>query len=119
MPVAVLLYGIIYPAAGLALISIILLVVRGRVPDRLLWIATTGGAIASVVRLVYLHWSGVLGVDYRIFYEAGRDVLAGVSPYSPSRFASHPFLNPPSTFPFFAVIAVPPYQASLAALVFR
>ena len=28
MPVAVLLYGIIYPAAGLALISVILLVVR-------------------------------------------------------------------------------------------
>ena len=114
MPVAVLLYGIIYPAAGLALISIILLVVRGQVQNRLLWIATTGGAIASVVRLVYLHWSGVLGVDYRIFYEAGHDILAGVSPYSPSRFASHPFLNPPSTFPFFAVIAVPPYQMSLA-----
>ena len=111
---AVLLYGMIYPAAGVALLSIIWLVVRGRVPDRVLWIVTGGGVFASVIRLVYLYRSGVLGVDYRIFYEAGRDVLAGVSPYSPSRFASHPFLNPPSTFPFFALIAMPPYPTSLA-----
>ena len=57
----------------------------------LLWIVTGGGVVACVVRLVYLYCSGVLGVDYRIFYEVGRDILAGVSPYSPSGFARHPF----------------------------
>jgi hypothetical protein len=111
---AVLLYGMIYPAAGVAVLSIIWLVVRGRVPDRVLWIVTGVGVVASVIRLVFVYGHGALGSDYRIFYEAGRDILAGVSPYSPSRFASHPFLNPPSMFPFFAVLALPPYPTSLA-----
>jgi Glycosyltransferase family 87 len=114
---AVLLYGMIYPAAGVAVLSVIWLVVRGRVPDRVLWIVTGVGVVASVVRLVYLYRSGVLGIDYRIFYEVGRDLRAGVSPYLPSRFACHPFLNPPSTFPFFALIAMPPYPTSLAVWV--
>ena len=104
----------IYPAAGVAVFSIIWLVVRGRVPDRVLWIVTGAGVIASVIRLVYVYVAGGVGADYRIFYEAGRDILAGVSPYSPSRFAGHPFLNPPSTFPFFAVFALAPYSTSLA-----
>jgi hypothetical protein len=81
---AVLLYGMIYPAAGVAVLSIIWFVVRGRVPDRVLWIVTGVGVVASVIRLVFVYGHGALGSDYRIFYEAGRDILAGVSPYLPS-----------------------------------
>ena len=67
----------------------------------------------SVVRLMFLDRSGVLGIDHRIFYNIGRNILAGVSPYSPDRFESHPFLNPPSTFPIFALIAMPSFRVSL------
>ena len=46
-----------------------------------------------------------MGIDYEFFRKAGLDVLAGLDPYSPSRFARHPFLNPPSALPLFAAFA--------------
>jgi len=38
------------------------------------------------------------------------DVLAGLDPYDRSRFWHHIFLNPPSTFPLFAALALLPEQ---------
>lgn len=47
--------------------------------------------------------------DFKIFHAVGRDVLAGVDPYGDDVFHSHPFLHPPTSFPFFAVLALLPY----------
>ena len=38
------------------------------------------------------------------------DVLASIDPYEPSRFMTHPFLNPPTTFPVFTAMALLPQQ---------
>ncbi|MGC8641035.1 MAG: glycosyltransferase family 87 protein [Isosphaeraceae bacterium] len=111
---AVLLYGIVYPSAGLALFSVSWLIARRQMSAHLLWVVTACGVLASVVRLVFLGRSGSLGVDYRIFHKAGLDILAGVSPYLPSRFTHHPILNQPTTYPIFALIAAVPFSTGLA-----
>ena len=108
-----LLYGIIYPVAALALLSILVCLTSIRVPSGWLWTITILGIVASGVRLIFLVRSGTLGIDHHIFWKVGVDIWARADPYSPDRFATHPFLNPPCTFPFFALIANLPFQASL------
>ena len=112
-----LIYGIVYPVAGLALLSVLLLLAGVRLPARWCWGLLAAGAAASVVRLVYLAGLGAYewGFDHRIFWEIGRDVLQGVDPYRPERFREHPFLNPPSTLPVFAAMAALPLRASIVA----
>ena len=54
------------------------------------------------------------GFDHLIFRKAGGDVWAGLDPYAADRFAGHPFLNPPTALPLFALFAVLPARTSLA-----
>jgi Glycosyltransferase family 87 len=55
----------------------------------------------------------LFGFDFGIFWEAGRDVRWGIDPYSPARFGEHPFLNPPTSLPLFALFASLPLRTSL------
>jgi hypothetical protein len=71
-------------------------------------------AVVSVGLLVLCFSHPLFGFDYQIFYEVGNDVWAGQNPYSPERFSSHPFLNPPTALPLFALFAaLPPGSSSL------
>jgi hypothetical protein len=54
------------------------------------------------------------GYDHQLFWSIGRDVWAGLDPYAQDRFAVHPFLNPPTILPLFALFAVLPLRVSLA-----
>jgi hypothetical protein len=107
-----LLYTIIYPIAGTALVAVIWSTSR-RVPSSWLWMLSVAGVLASAVRLFYLARSEDWGIDHRIFWDVGADIWAGIDPYSPGRWATHPFLHPPSTFPYFALLAALPFRASL------
>jgi hypothetical protein len=84
-----------------------------RVPSRWLRIITVGGVLASAVRLVHLARTANWGLDHRIFWGVGTDIWSGIDPYSADRFWTHPFLHPPTTFPFFALVAAVPFGASL------
>ena len=109
----ILIYAIIYPVAGIALVSVIFTTLGRRLPSSWLWSIAVAGVLASVVRLIHLSGTAVWGFDHHIFWKVGNDVWAGMDPYSPERFRTHPFLNPPSTFAFFGLIAALPYRASL------
>jgi hypothetical protein len=54
------------------------------------------------------------GADYRIFYRVGGDVWAGSDPYADRQFNDHPFLNPPTALPLFALFAALPLSSGLA-----
>jgi hypothetical protein len=84
LPVRPILYGSV--AAFLAVLFVVQLVLASRVPE--------------------------FNFDFRIFYEVGRDVWAGRDPYAPDRFADHPFLNPPTALPLFALFAALPPDLS-------
>lgn len=110
---SLLLYAFVYPVAGSALLAVLLGLWPKRLPAALLWGITVLGVFAVIVRSFYVSRTGVWGFDHRIFWKVGTDIWAGLAPYAPERFARHKFLNPPSTFPFFAVLATIPLQASL------
>jgi hypothetical protein len=82
-------------------------------PSWLWWI------IAAALTIFCIHIYAIFafekfGYDYSIFWKAGRDVWAGLDPYAADRFGEHPFLNPPTALPLFALFAVPPIRLSLA-----
>jgi hypothetical protein len=109
-----LIYAIIYPVAGAAMLAVVISLTSRRVPVSWLWMITAAGVFASAVRLFYLMRSASWGIDHWIFWGVGEDIWAGIDPYSPSRYPTHPILNPPSTFPLFALIAALPFRTSLA-----
>jgi len=81
-----------------------------------LWVKSL---IAAILAILVIHLYAVsrhelFGLDFQFFWKAGCDVWGGVDPYSPSRFAEHPFLNPPTALPLFALFAALPIRASLA-----
>ena len=71
-------------------------------------------ALVAVLLLASLLWRlfPELGLDYHFFWEVGRDVWAGRDPYVADRFARHPFLNPPTALPLFALCALGPFEVS-------
>src|SRR4051794_30136057 len=112
---AYLLYAFVYPAAAGALFAVLVLMVRGRVPPIWLRTVTATAVLGSLIRLAYLAGSESWCFDYRIFWSVGRDIRAGLDPYSPSRYGSHPFLNPPTAFPLFALFGAMPPRAGVVA----
>ena len=75
--------------------------------------------IAATLAIFLIHMYAMFsveffGYDYSIFAKVGRDVWAGVNPYAAGRFGEHPFLNPPTALPLFALFAVLPSRVSLA-----
>ena len=92
----------------------VLVLLRARVPAS--WLKSLIAAILAilVIHLYAVSRHDLFGLDFQFFWKAGCDVWGGVDPYSPSRFAEHPFLNPPTALPLFALFAALPIRASLA-----
>lgn len=111
----VLLYGVYYPGTAVVLLVVLALAAGWRVHAPWLKAATLLGLALSGVRLAFLAGSPSLGHDHLIFREVGQDVRLGLDPYDPARYGGHPFLHPPSTFPFFALLSVGPERASVFA----
>jgi hypothetical protein len=89
----------------------ITLALRGRLSDfALRWM--TAAAVCLLCLYFLILFGAMIPPDYHIFWRAGRDVWAGIDPYSPERFAMNPFLNPPTALPVFAIFAVLPFRAS-------
>ena len=88
--------------------------VCARVPTS--WLKSLIAAILAilVIQLYAVSRHDLFGLDFQFFWKAGCDVWGGVDPYSPSRFTEHPFLNPPTALPLFALFAALPIRASLA-----
>ncbi len=96
------------------LAAAILIACLRRTPARayqILWVAV--GAAALLLLDVYVICAAQLTPDYHIFWKVGRDLWEGRDPYDPVRFATDPFLNPPTALPVFALFAVLPYRWSL------
>jgi hypothetical protein len=107
-----------YVVKGAALVLAVALVLGARAKPAV--VGLVGAAALLLLVGVLRALSGeidvddrVFGFDYRIFHEAGRDVLAGRDPYAADRLAEHPFLNPPTALPLFALFAAAPFGASL------
>ena len=92
-------------------VLVLLRVLRGA-----LWLKSL---IAATLAILLIHLYAVFhqdlfGFDFQLFWKAGVDVWRGMDPYAPARFAEHPFLNPPTALPLFALFAVLPIRTSLA-----
>jgi len=98
----------------IALLVGVAVVVRARVPTS--WLKSLIAAILAilVIHLYAVSRHDLFGLDFQFFWKAGCDVWDAVDPYSPSRFTEHPFLNPPTALPLFALFAALPIRASLA-----
>jgi hypothetical protein len=88
-------------------------VVRARVPTS--WLKSL---IAAILPILVIHLYAVsrhdlFGLDFQFFWKGGCDVWGGVDPYSPSRFAEHPFPYLPTALPLFALFAALPVRTSL------
>jgi hypothetical protein len=99
-----------YVALGLG----IAVLVRARISN--FWlkalVATTLTSLAIYLGL--LSRSHLFGLDYQFFWRVGSDVWRGVDPYHDTSFGRHPFLNPPTALPLFALFAALPLPSSLA-----
>ena len=105
-----IIYVFSYIAAGIG----VFVVFRTHRAD--FWLKSLIGATLAVF-LIHLYAAfqlDLFGFDFRIFRRAGCDVWAGLDPYAPVRFADHPFLNPPTALPLFALFALLPVRTSLA-----
>ena len=98
----------------IALLVGVAVVVCARVPTS--WLKSLIAAILAilVIHLYAVSRHDLFGLDFQFFWKAGCDVWGGEDPHSPSRFAEHPFLNPPTSLPLFALFAALPIRASLA-----
>jgi hypothetical protein len=99
-----------YIVKGTAFVTAVALVLGARLRPAAVWLV----AAAALVMFAGVVWrmSPRLGFDYRLFWEVGHDVWAGQDPYSADRFADHPFLNPPTALPLFALFALAPFEVS-------
>jgi hypothetical protein len=88
-----------------------------RAPVSTFWLKSLIAATFSIFGLYLLAVCRyeLFALDYKFFWKAGCDVWSGVDPYSPERFSEHPFLNPPTALPLFALFAALPIQASLGS----
>ena len=98
----------------LSLIIGITILLRAKVKPFWLWAVIAAALAIFLMHLYAMFPLENFGFDYLIFRKAGRDVWAGLDPYVADRFADHPFLNPPTALPLFALFAVLPARASLA-----
>ena len=89
---------------------------RLKVKPLLLWAAITTSLAILLIHLYALFPLEQFGYDYSLFWTAGRDVWAGLDPYAAELFDRHPFLNPPTALPLFALFAILPLRLSLRTL---
>jgi hypothetical protein len=97
-----------------ALILGIATVARVKVRPLVLWPFVAGCLAVLLLHLYVVFPLQNFGYDYLLFCKVGRDVSAGLDPYAADRFNHHPFLNPPTALPLFAVFALLPSRMTLA-----
>jgi len=90
------------------------IVLRARIKPLRLWSVIVATAAILLINLCTMFRFHSFGYDFQIFRRAGLDVWAGTDPYAPDRFADHPFLNPPTALPLFALFAELPLRTGLA-----
>jgi hypothetical protein len=100
---------LIVPASALAQLGAVVALLRGGLRPA---VARVLAVVAIALALVEAYIESD-GSDFRIFWRAGRDVLAGLDPYAPDRIESHLFLHPPSALPLFASFAALPEEWAL------
>jgi hypothetical protein len=105
---------IVVTSKYIALAIGLVILFRLRVKPFLLGSAMGASLAILLVHLYALFPLEQFGYDYSLFWTAGRDVWAGLDPYAADRFARHPFLNPPTVLPVFALFAILPLRISLA-----
>ncbi len=103
-------YLLLYPAEGLALAAVLILLWRRRVPPWLGWTALAAALVALVVRLLVFVPEGW---DLIVFWRSGRALWEGGNPYVMAGLRTPP-LNPPTALPFFALFATVSYGTALA-----
>jgi hypothetical protein len=114
-----LVYIGVYPTAGIAILATFAIACGLHIRSRWLWVITGLGVVSSIIRLIYFLDLAFVRIDprvlldFRIFYNVGLDIWTGADPYELARWASHPFLHPPTAFPYFALMASVPYEVSV------
>jgi hypothetical protein len=96
---------LLYPAIGLALVTGVVVLLRGRIPAVGAMLVAGIGTLAFVVFAVVEPGGGQ---DVVIFWRAGRAVWEGVNPY-----ADRYMLTPPPGLPLFALLGVTPFTVTL------
>jgi len=99
-------------AKTLALFTCLALLLR--LPVRLALLRTVAAALAGLflLNLAITFEAPAFNFDFNLFYDVGLDVRAGLDPYAPGPFDEHPFLNPPTALPLFALFATLPRAVS-------
>jgi hypothetical protein len=93
------------------LITAVLIAAGVRIAERQVrWAALLAVGLVGIYLLILFR--AMIPPDFHIFWRAGRDVWGGIDPYSEERFATNPFLNPPTALPLFAVFALLPFRSS-------
>ncbi len=100
---AIMHNAILYSAELGALTATLVLLFGRCIPARVAWSLVAFGFMAIVIDAARYD-----GTDYLIFREVGRAILAGHNPFQPEEFVQHPFGNPPSAFPLFALFGLMP-----------
>jgi hypothetical protein len=106
------LYLTSFLVRAVAFLTCLALIFGARLKPLLVGLSAAAAAVLLAGVLWKMHSS--LGLDYGIFWKVGRDVWAGQDPYAGERFVEHPFLNPPTALPLFALFAVLPLDVSFA-----
>jgi hypothetical protein len=101
-----------YLVKGTAFILAVALVFGLRPKPAPVWLVCAGALLLFAGLLWQLARLEALGLDYRFFWEVGRDVWAGQDPYDVEHFRAHPFLNLPTALPLFALFALGPLDVS-------
>ena len=99
---------------ALSFLTFSAVLLQAKVRPLLLWSIAVVVVLLFIGHLVIVFPAKEFGFDYRIFWKVGRDVWAGHNPYAAERFSAHPFLQPPSALPVFALFAVLPFGLSCA-----
>jgi hypothetical protein len=100
---------------ALALALALALLFRTGVRPLLVWSATIVLVTILCAYLFLCFRVPAFGFDYKIFWQVGCDVWSGHDPYEAERLDQHPFLNPPSALPLFALFAALPVGAGCVA----
>jgi hypothetical protein len=103
-------YLLIYPGAAVVLASVVALMARRRLPDRWARGVVVLGVVLVSARLA-LEWRepATAAHDLQIFWEGGRDALAGRDPYADVPGEMTPIVNPPTAVPLFEAMAAVPF----------
>ena len=108
-----MLHAIIIIFKYVSLLIGVVTVLRARIKPSWLWSLIAATLAIFLIHLYAMFSIEYFGYDHLLFGKVGRDVWAGLDPYAAGRFGEHPFLNPPTALPLFALFAFLPPRMSL------